>query len=65
MIKLTFLSLCLLNILLWNANAETVFTNVVQLKSGQVRGSVIDVHGGHKVEFYEALKFGKFFYLFC
>lgn len=62
MIKLTLFYFFVLNITFLKTNAETVFTNIVQLKAGQVRGSVIDVHGGHKVEFYEALKFGKFLF---
>lgn len=46
------------------ASSDTVYTKVVQLKGGQIRGSVIDTSHGERVEFYEAIKFGKFGKLF-
>ncbi len=44
-------------------DAVVNYTSIVQLKNGQIRGSVIDAGDGLQVEFYEAIKFGKF-YLF-
>lgn len=60
MLKLTLLLLLTFGIC-WHwrvTNAETQLTNVVQLKAGQIRGSFLDVYH-HKVEFYQAIKYGK------
>ncbi|XP_017481160.1 PREDICTED: cholinesterase 1-like, partial [Rhagoletis zephyria] len=40
-------------------DAVVNYTSIVQLKNGQIRGSVIDAGDGLQVEFYEAIKFGK------
>ena len=59
MLKPTLLLLLSICICQWKAtNAETQLTNVVQLKAGQIRGSLLDVYH-HKVEFYQAIKYGK------
>ena len=51
------------------AAAEPSYTQTVQLKSGKVRGLVVDAGDQKKVEFFQAIRYGKFekqahFYMF-
>ena len=36
----------------------TEYTTVLQLKNGKVRGTLLEVGNGKKIEFYQALKYG-------
>ncbi len=42
------------------AAAEPSYTQTVQLKSGKVRGLVVDAGDQKKVEFFQAIRYGKF-----
>lgn len=59
MVEKIALLLCALAVVqpIWAADS---FTEVVQLKNGKVKGLVIDAGDQKKVEFFQAIRYGKF-----